>query len=144
MKTGDSFKTSPLAVSSDEIIEFATLWDPQPFHLSAEAGKQTPFGGLIGSGLQSLCTMVKLGVESGFLTRDAIAGLAIESLRFRSPLQPGMQVYAEFAVKAARQSAKDPSRTIATIAAALRAVDGATIITAELINLYNRRQTPAD
>ena len=137
MKAGDSFKTFPLAVSSSDIIEFAKQWDPQPFHLSDEAGKQTPFGGLIGSGLHSLCTMVKLGVESGFLTEDAIAGLSIENLRFRSPLKPGMRVYAEFDVKNARSSAKDPTRVIATIAAILRDVDGALIITADLINLYN-------
>lgn len=136
MKTGDTFKTSPLAISTDDIIEFARLWDPQPFHLSDEAAKQTPFGGLVGSGLQSLCTMVKLGVESGFLTKDGIAGLAIESLRFRSPLKPGTQVYADFAVKTSRPSAKDPSRVIATIAAALQEVEGPIIITADLVNLY--------
>lgn len=137
MKAGDCFKTSALKVSSDEIVEFASLWDPQPFHLSDEAGKQTPFGGLIGSGLQSLCTMVKLGVESGFLTKDAIAGLSIENLRFRSPLRPEMHVYAEFAVKTARLSSKDPSRIIATIAAVLQEVGGSVIVTADLVNLYN-------
>ncbi|TCM74942.1 MaoC/PaaZ C-terminal domain-containing protein [Rhizobium sp. BK068] len=136
MKAGDSFTTSELVVSSAEIIEFATLWDPQPFHLSDEFAKQTPFGGLFGSGLQSLCTMVKLGVESGFLTKDAVAGLAIDNLRFRTPLRPGMRVYSEFVVAEARPSGKNASRIVAKIAAILREVDGPEIITAELINLY--------
>jgi len=132
-----------MVVSADEIIAFATLWDPQPFHLSDEAGRQTPFGGIIGSGLQSLCTLVKLGVESGFLTKNAIAGLSIENLRFRRPLKPGAKVYAEFSVKTARRSEKDSSRTIATIAAALYNTDGAAIITADLVNLY-KNDAPTD
>ena len=37
-------------VSAQEIIEFATKYDPQPFHLSEEGGKQTHFGGLVASG----------------------------------------------------------------------------------------------
>ncbi|WP_167315898.1 MaoC/PaaZ C-terminal domain-containing protein [Rhizobium leguminosarum] len=124
-------------ISSSEIIEFARLWDPQPFHLSEEAASLTPFGGLVGSGLQSLCVMVKLGVESGFLTKDAIAGLAIENLRFRNPLKPGTRVFAEFTAKSARPSAKHPSRVIATIAASLIEEKGPTILTAELVNLYS-------
>ena len=34
-------------VSAQEIIEFATQYDPQPFHLSEEGGKKTHFGGLV-------------------------------------------------------------------------------------------------
>ena len=37
-------------VSAQEIIEFATKYDPQPFHLSEDGGKQTHFGGLVASG----------------------------------------------------------------------------------------------
>ncbi|RFB87064.1 protein dehydratase [Rhizobium leguminosarum bv. trifolii] len=137
MRAGDHLKTEALVISSDEIIAFAKLWDPQPFHLSDEAAKQTPFGGLVGSGLQSLCIMVKLGVEAGFLTKDAIAGLAIENLRFRSPLKPLARVYAEFSAKSARPSSKNPSRIIATIAAGLYEENGPTIVTADLVNLYS-------
>ncbi|MBP1881785.1 MaoC/PaaZ C-terminal domain-containing protein [Sinorhizobium mexicanum] len=140
MKTGETFKTETLEVSSKDIIDFAALWDPQPFHLSAEAGKGTQFGGLIGSGLQSLCSMVKLGVESGFLTKNGIAGLSVENLRFRAPLRPEMVVYAEFEVKNARPSSKDPQRIIATLAATLKDVAGPTIITADLVNLYHNTE----
>lgn len=137
METGAYLKTTPLEVTKDEIVTFAKLWDPQPFHISDAAGKETPFGGLIGSGLQSLCTMVKLGVESGFLTKNSIAGLSIENLRFRRPLRPGTKVHAEFQVKSVRPSAKDSTRIIATISAALHEDDGATLITADLVNLYS-------
>ena len=37
-------------MTREEIIEFASRYDPQPFHLSEEAGKATHFGGLVASG----------------------------------------------------------------------------------------------
>ncbi|AGS25511.1 MaoC-like hydratase protein (plasmid) [Rhizobium etli bv. mimosae str. Mim1] len=136
MKVGDFFETPEMILSSEEIIDFARLWDPQPFHLSEEAAKLTPFGSLFGSGLQSLCVMVKLGAEGGFLTKDSIAGIAIENLRFRSPLRPGARIYSQFRVREARPSGKNASRIVATINATLKQVDGPDIITADLINLY--------
>lgn len=136
MVVGHAFTTEPFEVTAIDIVDFARLWDPQPFHVSEDAARASPFGGLVGSGLHSLCILVKLGTESGFLTENAIAGLAIESLRFRSPLKPETRVVAGFVVKSARPSNKDRSRAIATIAASLQEVDGPVIITADLVNLY--------
>jgi acyl dehydratase len=38
------------SVSAEEIKEFAGKYDPQPFHLDEEAGRQSMFGGLAASG----------------------------------------------------------------------------------------------
>ena len=37
-------------VTTEDIIDFAKKFDPQPFHLSEEAGKASLFGGLCASG----------------------------------------------------------------------------------------------
>ncbi len=41
------------------IIEFAQVYDPQPFHLDAEAAKRTHFGGLCASGWQTAAFWMK-------------------------------------------------------------------------------------
>ena len=79
MEVRHTFITGPFDVAANDIVDFARLWDPQPFHVSADAARASAFGGLVGSGLHSLCILVKLGTESGFLTENAIAGLAIET-----------------------------------------------------------------
>ena len=38
-------------VTRDEVIEFATKYDPQPFHLSDEAAAKTHFGRIAASGV---------------------------------------------------------------------------------------------
>jgi acyl dehydratase len=143
MRIGDMHITPEFPISRDDIINFAEYWDPQPFHISEEAAKSTPFGGLFGSGLQSFCTMIKLGVDSGFLARNAIAGVAIDNMRYHSPLRPNVNVHSEFKVKEARNTSKDPTRIIARIVAELKDENGNLIISAELVNLYRQQEEPA-
>ena len=47
---GHRFRTDVYNLTADDIIEFATKWDPQPFHLSDETAQDTFFHGLAGSG----------------------------------------------------------------------------------------------
>jgi acyl dehydratase len=44
----------------DAIIAFAKLYDPQPFHLSEDAGKASLFGGLAASGWHTACAHIRL------------------------------------------------------------------------------------
>ncbi|KAF0957548.1 MaoC/PaaZ C-terminal domain-containing protein [Rhodococcus sp. T7] len=41
-------------LSGDEIIEFASKWDPFPFHLDREVAAVSEFGGLVASGAHVL------------------------------------------------------------------------------------------
>ena len=36
------------------LLEFALVYDSQPFHIDAEAARESPYGGLIASGVQTL------------------------------------------------------------------------------------------
>lgn len=50
--------------SEEEIIRFATKYDPQPFHVDPVAAKAGPFGGLIASGWHTTATWMKLMVPA--------------------------------------------------------------------------------
>ena len=43
LKIGDTFTTATLTVSADDILRFASEFDPQPFHLDDAAARQTMF-----------------------------------------------------------------------------------------------------
>ena len=51
---GESFETEPNFISKNEIIDFASKYDPQAFHLDEEAAKNGPFGQLTSSGFMTL------------------------------------------------------------------------------------------
>jgi acyl dehydratase len=46
----------------DEVIAFARLYDPQPFHLDEAAAKASLFGGLAASGWHTACHFIRLVV----------------------------------------------------------------------------------
>src|SRR5581483_4727315 len=51
---GEQFGSRGVTISEAAILDFALKYDPQRFHLDVEAAKQTPYGGLIASGFQTL------------------------------------------------------------------------------------------
>ena len=77
-------------VTKEEIIEFASKYDPQPFHLSDEAGKAMHFGGLCASGWHTCAIAMRMTVdnmptgESG-----ALGSPGIDELRWTRPVFPG-------------------------------------------------------
>lgn len=51
---GDKFSSGGATVTGDMIVGFAQTYDPQPFHIDAEAAPNTSYGGLIASAFQNL------------------------------------------------------------------------------------------
>jgi acyl dehydratase len=77
-------------VTREEVLAFATRYDPQPFHLSDEAAAKTHFGRIAASGWHS-CAMV-MGVIARFVMADDQAGLGspgVDELRWLKPVYPG-------------------------------------------------------
>jgi len=80
---------SDAAVTKDEIIRFASVYDPQPFHLDEEAARHSMLGGLCASGWHTCCLMMRLNFDT-WLSRTASLGApGIDELRWERPLRPG-------------------------------------------------------
>jgi acyl dehydratase len=77
-------------VTRDEVIEFASKYDPQPFHLSDEAAAQTYFGRLSASGWHTAAMAMRMAVENMKDQRSAGLGSpGIDELRWLKPVYPG-------------------------------------------------------
>src|SRR3954471_21770555 len=50
LKVGQRRELGSFTFTADDIKRFATQFDPQPFHLDEEAGRNSLFGGLAASG----------------------------------------------------------------------------------------------
>ncbi len=77
-------------VTREEVIEFATKYDPQPFHLSDEAAAKTHFGRLAASGWHTAAMTMAVIVKA--ITKDKQAGLGspgVDGLRWLKPVYPG-------------------------------------------------------
>ena len=90
---GDVIDFGPLTVSREEIIAFASEYDPQPFHLSDEAAEATHFGSLSASGWQSTALFMKMFVAEMQKVpgqqEASLGAIGIDELRWLRPVRPG-------------------------------------------------------
>ena len=84
-------------VTREEVIEFASKYDPQPFHLDDAAAEKTHFGRLSASGWHTGAMAMRLMVE-GWKDQEPTAGLGspgIDELRWVKPVYPGDELTVE-------------------------------------------------
>lgn len=93
LSIGQKFETSSYKVGKEEIIAFASQFDPQYMHIDEEKAKQSRFKGIIASGLHTLSLSFKLWVEAGVLGEDVIAGTGVNNLTFTKPVFPDDVLY---------------------------------------------------
>jgi acyl dehydratase len=140
---GETMMLGAHTVTADEILAYATKYDPQPFHTDLEAAGRSIYGGLIASGWHTCAIMMRLSVEAH--RRMDAAGLGspgIDSCRWLKPVRPGDTLTASAEVLEAW-----PSRT-RPIGFVRRRVEmtnqqGETVLTLVGVSMYGRRDASA-
>ncbi len=85
---GETAEYGGVDVSAEAIVAFAREFDPQPFHVDAEAAKAAT-GGLIASGWHACALLLEMNCEA-FLTRTAVfEERGIEEVKWARPVRPG-------------------------------------------------------
>ncbi|WP_417621702.1 MaoC family dehydratase [Parasphingorhabdus sp.] len=100
-------------VTREEVIEFATKYDPQPFHLDDEAAAKTHFGKLSASGWHTGSMAMRMMVEN--FKKHEKAGLGspgIDNLRWIKPVFPGDILRCESETLSKRRSESRPEMGI--------------------------------
>lgn len=86
---GEDVHMGTYAVTREEVVEFATRYDPQPFHLSDEAAAATHFGRLSASGWHTAAMTMAVIVRHMTETQQASLGSpGIDELRWLKPVYP--------------------------------------------------------
>ena len=76
-------------VTREEIVDFASSYDPQPFHIDEEAAGESIFGGLIASGWHTASMTMRLIVEEFLADAASVGSPGVDELRWREPVRPG-------------------------------------------------------
>lgn len=85
---GEKFSLGTVVMKEEEMINFATQFDPQRFHLDPEAAAETIYGGLIASGWHTGSLMMKLLAE-GFLGEHSVGAAGLSELSWPAPVRVG-------------------------------------------------------
>jgi len=113
LPVGFTFETGSRQIPLDEMVEFARKYDPQPFHISEEAAKDTIYGGLIASGFQTMVIGFLLTLDADIWNEASLGSPGIDNLRWLKPVRPGdtLQVKAEVIASEPSQSRPEIGRT---------------------------------
>jgi acyl dehydratase len=95
-------------VTKEEVIEFASKYDPQFFHLDEEAAKQSLFGGLCASGWHTCAMTMAMMVEHLDRTGRSLGSPGIDSLKWLKPVYPGEVLSVRMEVLELTQSKSRP------------------------------------
>jgi acyl dehydratase len=95
-------------VTREEVLAFASAYDPQPFHLDDAAAEASLFGKLAASGWHT-CAMTMRMLCDGYLLESASLGSpGIDNLRWHKPVYPGDTLHVDYTVLEARPMASRP------------------------------------
>lgn len=102
-------------LSEGQVLDFALTYDPQPFHIDAQAAAESPYGGLIASGFQTLSLCFRMIVQSGIFQAASMGGPGIDELRFLAPVRPGDTITPSAEIIEVKPSRSKPDRGVLRI-----------------------------
>lgn len=88
LRVGQRFISATHELDAAQIVAFAQVFDPQPFHVDDAAARKTLFGGLAASGWHTAAISMRLLVSSGPPIAGGIIGSGGE-LSWPRPTYPG-------------------------------------------------------
>jgi acyl dehydratase len=116
---GRVFDLGTTVVDRDEMVAFARRFDPQPFHLDEQAGKDSIFGGLIASGWFTAGLWMRAYADEVLSRAPALGSPGGESLTWPAPVFAGDELRASLEVLEARRSRSRPQLGLVRIRALL-------------------------
>jgi acyl dehydratase len=99
-----------IAVTAQEIVEFARRYDPQSMHVDPVAAAQGPFGGLIASGWHTAAMVMRLFVEHYLSKVATLPSPGVDELRWVRPVRPGDTLRVRVTVTETKRSRSKPDR----------------------------------
>ena len=138
-KVGERSEMGRHTFGEEEIVAFARQFDPQPFHLDAQAAAKTPFGGLIASGWHTCAVGMRLMVDQYIGRTVSLGSPGIEDIRWLRPVRAGDTLTYSRTVTESRASTTRAG--VGLVKHRWEAVNqsGETVLTMEGWGMYGRR-----
>lgn len=76
-------------VKADDVVDFAKKFDPQFFHVDAEAAKSSFFGALCASGWHTAAMCMRMMCDSFLLDSASLGSPGVDELRWTKPVFVG-------------------------------------------------------
>jgi acyl dehydratase len=102
-------EAGPYRITEQEIVDFASAYDPQWFHTDVQASAQGRHGGLIASGWQTCGIAMRLVVDAALKGSESFASPGLQYLKWTHPVRPGDELRVKATVLETRRAASKPT-----------------------------------
>ena len=113
---GSCFRTRGATLTEAQIIDFAWANDPQPFHINKQAAAESPYGGIIASGFQTLIVAFRLFYAEHIMNAASMGSSGMDELKWLAPVRPDATLRVEAEVLESRPSRSKSDRGTVRIA----------------------------
>ena len=141
IEQGQSFALGSKQITRDEIIRFASEFDPQPFHVDEEAARSNPmFGRLCASGVHLFAITSRL-IFDGFMQHGIhpLGGCGVEKMRFLNPVFPDDMLHLTLTIMSTRPLKSRADRGLVEIESRLTNQHGTDVLSKLGIFFMQRR-----
>jgi len=136
---GSRLEFGSYGVTKDEIIAFASAFDPQSFHLDEQAAERSILGGLSASGWHTCAIGMRLMCEGFLNITDGRGSPGIDEVKWLKPVRPGMILSMQADIVSARASQSRPTIGLVQFRLTLRDENGAGVMVQDNIIMMGRR-----
>ncbi|MEK1930902.1 MAG: MaoC family dehydratase [Pararhizobium sp.] len=141
---GTRFEFKPVTVKAEDIVAFAAEFDPQPMHLSEEAGKASILGGLAASGWHTSAIMMRMLCDS-YVHKTASEGSpGVNSMEWKKPVLAGDTLSGTCTVIEARTSRSRPELGIVQLRGEVINQRGETVAICDYANMIRCKPAGSD
>ena len=126
--------------TAEDTKAFARQFDPQPFHLDEEAGRQSVFGALSASGWHTCALAMRMMCDAYLLEAASLGSPGLDNIRWLKPVYAGDTISVRLKVLDARPMASKPHVGLMLSRWEVFNQRGETVMTMEGWGMFGRRE----
>lgn len=138
---GDVREYGSIALTEEEIVQFAMTYDPQRMHVDPQWAQTGPFQGLIASGIQTIGVFMRLYADHYLTTCGSLASPGVDEVRWTKPVRPGDALRLRTETLETRPSRSKPDRGLIVTHCELLNQDDDVVLSQRVMNLVAVRPT---
>ncbi len=140
---GASIDLGTRKVTAEEIMAFASEFDPQPMHLDEAAGKASILGGLSASGWHTCAMFMRLLCDGMLLDSTCQGAPGIDYVKWKHPVLAGDKLTARLKIIATRISRSRPALGLVTLHSEMLNQHGVSVFEQENTIMFLKRDSGA-
>ena len=138
-EVGQVYKLGSVQVELAELIEFASRYDPQYFHIDKDRAKESIYGGVIASGWHTASMMMRVFADNFLSDVSSMGSPGLDELHWYHPVRPGDTLFVSAIVLETRLSKSKPDSGVMRTRTEVHNQNNELVLSSTAVNFMRRQ-----